>query len=208
MGRLSELLKAHRSRLERNDFMGIGYICKLKRSLLKKILLLSDTHGFLDQKIKSYCSKADEIWHAGDIGKSLVLDELEALKPLRAVYGNIDSHQIRKQAPAFISFNCEGASVLILHIAGYPGRYNSQAKKLIEIHRPQLVVCGHSHILKVMQDKHYRHLHLNPGAAGISGFHKVRTLLRFEIEQGKIQNLEVIELGLRGALSNTVNRTD
>jgi predicted phosphodiesterase len=150
---------------------------------LKKILLLSDTHGFLDQKIKSYCSNADEIWHA-------------------------DSHQIRKQAPVFLSFSCEGVSVLILHIAGYPGRYNSQAKKLIEIHRPQLVVCGHSHILKVMQDKHYHHLHLNPGAAGISGFHKVRTLLRFEIEQGKIQNLEAIELGLRGALSNTVNRTD
>lgn len=175
---------------------------------MKKIVLLSDTHGFLDQKIKSYAAKSDEVWHAGDIGKSSILDELETLKPVRAVYGNIDSHQIRKQAPEFLAFSCQGVSILMLHIAGYPGRYNTRAKKLIEIHQPQLVICGHSHILKVMQDKQYKHLHLNPGAAGISGFHKVRTLLRFELKQGKIQNLEAIELGLRGALSNTINRSD
>jgi putative phosphoesterase len=175
---------------------------------LKKILLLSDTHGYMDQKILSYVAHADEVWHAGDIGKVSVLDQLESIKPLKAVYGNIDSHSIRLQAPEVLSFSCEGVSVLMLHIAGYPGRYNAHAKKLIETHKPKLVICGHSHILKVMQDKRFGHLHMNPGAAGISGFHKIRTLLSFEIDSGKIKNLEAIELGLRGALSNAVDGTD
>ena len=172
---------------------------------LKKIILLSDTHGFLDQKILSYVDHADEVWHAGDIGKLSVLNQLENIKPLRAVYGNIDSHQIRLQAPEVLNFNCEGLQVQMLHIGGYPGRYTSQAKKLIEQHQPKLFICGHSHILKVMQDKKYGHLHMNPGAAGISGFHKIRTLLRFEIESGKINKLEAIEMGLRGALTNAID---
>ena len=175
---------------------------------MKKILLLSDTHGHLDKKIIDYISQADQVWHAGDIGNPMVLDNLTALKPLRAVYGNIDGHEIRLQAPEVLDFNCEGVSVLMLHIAGYPGRYNPQARALITKHKPKLLICGHSHILKVMQDKKNNHLHMNPGAAGISGFHKVRTMLRFEIDKGKIQNLEAIELGARGALANAVDRAD
>ena len=175
---------------------------------MKKILLLSDTHGFIDEKIKSYVTQSDEVWHAGDIGKTSILDELQALKPVRAVYGNIDSHQIRQQAPEVLSFTTEGVQVLMIHIAGYPGRYNSRVKQLIELEQPKLFVCGHSHILKVMQDKKYGHLHMNPGAAGISGFHKIRTLLRFTLQKGEIKNLEAIELGLRGALSNAVNGAD
>ena len=172
---------------------------------MKKILLLSDTHGHMDPKIKTYAEQANEIWHAGDIGKTSVLDELKSINPVRAVYGNIDSHKLRQQAPEILSFNCEGVSVLMIHIAGYPGRYNAKVKQLIETKRPKLFICGHSHILKVMHDKKFGHLHMNPGAAGISGFHKVRTLLRFELEFGQIKNLEAIELGLRGALTNAVN---
>lgn len=175
---------------------------------MKKIVLLSDTHGYIDQKIKNYVAKADEVWHAGDIGKTSILDELASIKPLRAVYGNIDSHKIRQQAAEILSFNCEGIDVMMTHIAGYPGNYNARAKNLITTERPVLFICGHSHILKVMRDKNYGHLHMNPGAVGISGFHKIRTLLRFELDTGEIKNLEAIELGLRGALSNAVNGAD
>ena len=175
---------------------------------MKKILLLSDTHGHLDKKIIGYISRADQVWHAGDIGNPKVLDDLTPLKPLRAVYGNIDGHEIRLQAPEVLYFNCEGISVLMLHIGGYPGRYNPQARALIAKYKPKIFICGHSHILKVMQDKKNNHLHMNPGAAGISGFHKVRTMLRFEIDKGKVQNLEAIELGARGALANAVDRAD
>ena len=118
---------------------------------MKKILLLSDTHGHLDKKITHYISQVDQIWHAGDIGNPKVLDDLTALKPLRAVYGNIDGHEIRLQAPEVLYFNCEGVSVLMIHIAGYPGRYNPQARALIAKYKPKIFICGHSHILKVMQ---------------------------------------------------------
>lgn len=175
---------------------------------MKKILLLSDTHGHLDSKIITYVKQADEVWHAGDIGKLDVLDGLGALKPLRAVYGNIDGDKVRLQAPEVLSFKSEGIRVLITHIANYPGRYTPQARTLISQYKPKLFICGHSHILKVMQDKRNGHLHMNPGSAGISGFHKIRTMLRFELSDGKIQNLEAIELGLRGALSNTIDRTN
>lgn len=187
------------------EIIGDFIFLPLKINFLKKILLLSDTHGFLDQKIKAYAKQADEIWHAGDIGKLSVLDELESIRSVRAVYGNIDCHKIRQQAPEVLSFDCEEVRVLMTHIAGYPGRYNSKVKQLIQTHRPKLFICGHSHILKVMQDKHFGHLHMNPGAAGLSGFHKVRTLLRFELASGQIKNLEAIELGIRGALSDAVN---
>jgi putative phosphoesterase len=175
---------------------------------LKKILLLSDTHGCLDEKILNHVEQADEVWHAGDIGKMSVLDKLAKMKPLRAVYGNIDSHSIRQEAPEYLCFNCEGLKVLMLHIGGSPGRYVPRAKALITEHQPKLFVCGHSHILKVIQDPKYGHLHMNPGAVGISGFHKIRTLLRFQLEDGKINHLEAIELGLRGALPNAVNGAD
>lgn len=180
----------------------------LRYVFLKKILLLSDTHGHMDDKIVSYINQADEVWHAGDIGKIEVLEKIEKLKPLRAVYGNIDGHQVRIGTKEILIFICEGVKVIMTHIAGYPGRYNAKAKELIEKHQPQLFICGHSHILKVMQDKKRNHLHMNPGAVGISGFHKIRTMLRFELHKGKIDQLEAIELGIREALSNAVNRTD
>ena len=172
---------------------------------MKKILLLSDTHGHLDKKIMPFIKNADQIWHAGDIGKLNVLETLEASKPTKAVYGNIDSYKIRLVVPEYLYFKCEGLSVLILHIAGYPGRYGVKAKELIRKHKPDLFVCGHSHILKIMQDKKNGHLHINPGSAGNIGFHNIKTLLRFEIANGKINNLEAIELGLRGSLPNAIN---
>lgn len=175
---------------------------------MKKILLLSDTHSHMDEKIASYAAQADEVWHAGDVGNPEVLDALEAIKPLRAVFGNIDGHSVRLQTEEVLHFTCEGVAVVMTHIAGYPGRYTATAKKLIEKYQPKLFICGHSHILKVMQDKKYGHLHMNPGAVGISGFHKFRTLLRFEIEKGELKNLEAIELGQRGKLTNAVHGTD
>jgi putative phosphoesterase len=168
---------------------------------LKKILLLSDTHGHLDQKILKYIDGADEVWHAGDIGTTAVADGISKIKPLRGVYGNIDGHELRSQFPENQIFSCQGVKVLMTHIGGYPGRYNPRVKKLIQEEKPQLYVCGHSHILKVIPDRKNNHLHMNPGACGIQGFHKVRTLLRFELNKGKIENLEAIELGQRGALS-------
>ena len=175
---------------------------------MKKILLLSDTHGYIDKRILSYVQKADEVWHAGDIGNLDVTDQIEELKPLRAVYGNIDGKYTRVSFPEFQQFYCEQVSVLMTHIGGYPGRYTPRIKELFSKSTPKLFICGHSHILKVMQDKTKGHLHMNPGAAGISGFHKIRTMLRFELSEGKVQNLEAIELGLRGALTNAVDGTD
>lgn len=168
---------------------------------MKKILLLSDTHGHLDQKILKYIDGADEVWHAGDIGTTAVADGISKIKPLRGVYGNIDGHELRSQFPENQIFSCQGVKVLMTHIGGYPGRYNPRVKKLIQEEKPQLYVCGHSHILKVIPDRKNNLLHMNPGACGIQGFHKVRTLLRFELNQGKIENLEAIEFGQRGALS-------
>ena len=168
---------------------------------MKKILLLSDTHGHLDPKIQKYINGADEVWHAGDIGTTAVADGISKIKPLRGVYGNIDGHELRSQFPENQIFSCQGVKVLMTHIGGYPGRYNPRVKKLIQEEKPQLYVCGHSHILKVIPDRKNNLLHMNPGACGIQGFHKVRTLLRFELNQGKIENLEAIELGQRGALS-------
>lgn len=160
-----------------------------------KILLLSDTHGHLDDIILKYASMADEIWHAGDIGDLRVTDELQKLKPLRAVWGNIDDAKARLEFPLHNRFVCEGVDVWITHIGGYPGKYYQGIRKEINENPPKLFICGHSHILKVMPDKKLGLIHMNPGAAGISGFHAVRTMLRFEINAGKIENLEVIEMG-------------
>ena len=168
---------------------------------MKKILLLSDTHGLLDQKIIKYINGVDEVWHAGDIGSTAVADGISSLKTLKGVYGNIDSHELRKQFPENQIFLCEGVKVLMTHIGGYPGRYSSKLKKLILEKKPQLYICGHSHILKVVQDRKNNLLHMNPGACGVHGFHQIRTLLRFELNQGKIEKLEAIELGQRGSLS-------
>ena len=170
---------------------------------MKKILLLSDTHGHLDPKIHKYINGVDEVWHAGDIGSTAIANEISKLKTLKGVYGNVDGHELRSQFPENQIFSCQGVKVLITHIGGYPGRYNSRVKKLIDEEKPQLYICGHSHILKVMKDRKNKLLHMNPGACGIQGFHKLKTLLRFKLNKGKIENLEAIELGKRGAIIAT-----
>ena len=169
---------------------------------MKKILLLSDTHSHIDERILSYVEQADEVWHAGDIGNHSVTDAIEKIKPLRAVYGNIDGKETRLSFPEFQQFYCEKVAVLMTHIGGNPGRYNPKVRTVLSRSFPKLFICGHSHILKVMQDKKYKHLHMNPGAAGVHGFHKVRTMLRFEIDGDQIQNLEAIELGMRGKIQD------
>ena len=160
---------------------------------MKKILLLSDTHGYIGEDIIKYVHQADEVWHAGDIGDLKVTDTIKKLKPLRAVYGNIDNSQARTEFPLHQKFTLEGLRVWITHIGGYPNRYAKGVREKIQQQTPDVFISGHSHILKVMHDKKLNLLHMNPGAAGIHGFHKVRTMLRFEISSGKIQNLEVIE---------------
>ncbi len=160
---------------------------------MKKILLLSDTHGYLDDKILEYVKQADEVWHAGDIGDIKVTDGIKILKPLRAVYGNIDNTNIRVEFPEYKRFKCENVDVWITHIGGYPNRYDIRVRETIKQNPPDLFISGHSHILKVISDKKLNLLHMNPGAIGKYGLHKVRTMLRFEIDGKKIQNLEVIE---------------
>jgi len=161
---------------------------------MKKILLLSDTHSHIDDTILKYVKQADEVWHAGDIGDLKVTDTIKKLKPLRAVYGNIDNAEARGEFPLHNRFMCEGVDVWITHIGGYPGRYSPNIREEIKSNPPKLYITGHSHILKVINDKKLGLLHMNPGAMGTSGFHKVRTMLRFEIDGDKIGNLEVIEV--------------
>ncbi len=160
---------------------------------MKKILLLSDTHSYIDNTILKHVKYADEVWHAGDIGDLSVTDQIQNLKPLRAVWGNIDGDKARAEFPEHNRFNIESVDVWITHIGGYPGRYNIRVREEIKLNPPKLFICGHSHILKVMPDKKLGLLHINPGAIGIHGFHKVRTMLRFTIDNGKIDNLEVIQ---------------
>ncbi|MAZ71935.1 MAG: YfcE family phosphodiesterase [Flavobacteriaceae bacterium] len=160
---------------------------------MKKILLLSDTHSYIDNTILKYVKQADEVWHAGDIGDLHVTDTLKKLKPLRAVYGNIDNTEARAEFPLDNQFMCEEVSVWITHIGGYPGRYNQRIREAIKQNPPRIFITGHSHILKVMPDKKLNLIHMNPGAVGTHGFHKVRTMLRFEIDGREIKNLEVIE---------------
>lgn len=165
---------------------------------MKKIGLLSDTHSHLDEQIFDFFEGCDEIWHAGDIGDLTVADRLEAFRPFKAVYGNIDDKEARLRYPEDLWFDCEGMSVFMTHIGGYPGRYNKRVRQLLAEKPPALFICGHSHILKVMPDEKLKLLHINPGACGRHGFHKVRTIVRFQIEESRLSNLEVIELGLRG----------
>ena len=162
--------------------------------------MLSDTHGYLDPKIFDYFKICDEVWHAGDIGDETVSDQLAKFKPFKAVFGNIDGQRIRITYPEDQIFSCEDVKVFITHIGGYPGNYFPEARKKIAEHKPDLFICGHSHILKVMRDTKYNLLHINPGAAGKSGFHKIKTIVRFEVNGKRIENLEVIELGLRGEI--------
>ena len=168
---------------------------------MTKIGLLSDTHGYLDPKIFNYFKSCDEIWHAGDFGTIEVSDQLEKFKPLKGVYGNIDGTELRKIHPLIQCFEIEGFKVLMTHIGGYPGKYSPQVKELLAIEKPNIFICGHSHILRIMSDKNYNNLlFINPGAAGKEGFHKIKTIVRFNLDKGKISNMEVIELGNRGEI--------
>ena len=169
----------------------------INRDLATKILLLSDTHGHIDDKVLAYCREADEVWHAGDIGDPQVTDRIQEMVPLRAVYGNIDGHEIRSQFPLDNRFTVEEVEVWITHIGGYPGRYEPRVREVLRNNPPKLFIAGHSHILKVQYDKKHRLLHMNPGAVGKYGFHTARTMLRFEIEKSDIKNLEVIEFPRR-----------
>ncbi len=164
---------------------------------MTKILLLSDTHSYIDDRILDYAKEADEIWHAGDFGNMEVIEALEKIKPLKGVYGNIDDAKIRTIFPEVNHFTCEEVDVLMIHIGGYPGKYTPLTKQEILKKKPQLFISGHSHILKAMFDDKNQILHLNPGACGKSGWHKVRTMMRFTIDQKEIKDLEVIELGTR-----------
>jgi len=164
---------------------------------LKNILLLSDTHSFLDPKTIKYINQADEIWHAGDIGDLHVTDTIKKLKPLRAVYGNIDDAKARLEFPLHNRFFCEDVDVWITHIGGSPNKYNPSIRTEITNNPPKLFICGHSHILKVQFDKKLNLLHLNPGAVGNYGFHQVKTMLRFTIDGKNIKDLEIIEIEKR-----------
>ncbi|MBE9666330.1 metallophosphoesterase family protein [Mucilaginibacter boryungensis] len=161
---------------------------------MTRIGLLSDTHSYIDDNILSHFNNCDEIWHAGDFGNMEVADRLSALKPLRGVYGNIDGGDVRKTFPEHLRFKCEEVDVWMTHIGGYPGRYNPAIRSEIYTKPPKLFICGHSHILKVMFDEKIKCLHINPGAAGKQGWHKVRTLIKFCISDEKIHTLEAVEL--------------
>ncbi|GAB4329205.1 MAG: metallophosphoesterase family protein [Bacteroidales bacterium] len=164
---------------------------------MKKIGLISDTHGFVHPELFKFFDSVDEIWHAGDIGAVEVIHQLEDFKPVRAVYGNIDGYPLRHMLPEKLSFTCEAVRVAIIHIGGYPGRYSPAGRELIRKSSPKLFISGHSHILKVMYDHKFDLLHINPGAAGISGLHKKITWVRFEIHDSDIRNLEIHEIGRR-----------
>jgi hypothetical protein len=166
---------------------------------MQRILLLSDTHNHFDSSLSKYADSCDEIWHAGDIGDSTVSDALLQLKPLRAVYGNIDGQGIRKQFPAVLNFKCENVSILMTHIGGKPDSYSAATRELLLHYRPHVFICGHSHILLIKRSTQFGHLHLNPGAAGIHGFHHVKTMLRFVVDNERLRNMEVIELGPRAS---------
>ncbi len=165
---------------------------------MKKILLLSDTHSYIDTQILKFVKQADEVWHAGDIGDLHVTDTIKSLKPLRAVYGNIDDADARLEFPLDNKFTVENVTVWMTHIGGYPGKYNQRIREELQHISPKLFICGHSHILKVQFDKKLNILHLNPGAAGNHGFHKIRTMIRFTVDKDQIKNMEVIELAKRG----------
>ncbi len=166
-----------------------------------KIGLLSDTHSYLDHKVLEHFRNCDEIWHAGDIGDPVVTEQLQKLKPVKAVFGNIDTKELQAVWPEDLYWEVEGVRVLMTHIGGTPPRYNPRVRKLIELQKPQLFICGHSHILKIGRDaEHGNLLFVNPGAAGNHGFHVMKTVVRFEVVHGEVKSMEVIELGRRGAL--------
>ena len=164
---------------------------------MTRIGLISDTHNYLDDAVFRHFDQCDEIWHGGDFGTADISDRLKAFKPLKGVYGNIDGYEIRSEFPEKLRFACEGINVFMTHIGGYPGRYSPAIKPELFTDPPQLFISGHSHILKIIYDDKIKCLHMNPGAAGKHGWHKVRTLIRFVIDGNNMKNCEVIELGPR-----------
>tara|TARA_B100001113_G_C20880833_1_gene522586 strand:- start:241 stop:732 length:492 start_codon:yes stop_codon:yes gene_type:complete len=161
---------------------------------MKKISLLSDTHSVLDERFIPHLKDSDEIWHAGDIGSLVIYDKLNEISKVKAVYGNIDNHQIRITLASELFFKCEGLNIYMTHIGGYPGKYSKAVKEKIEKTKPDIFICGHSHILKVMNDKINNLLFINPGAAGNHGIHQVKTIVQFIINEKKISDLKIIEL--------------
>ncbi len=162
---------------------------------MTRILILSDTHSFLDPRLKKHIKSSDVVWHAGDIGDISVMDEIKAIKPVIGVHGNIDNHIVKTEYPKTRIFKIHGKKVIITHIAGYPNRYNPLALNLIDLEQPDIFICGHSHILKMMYDQKLNHLHINPGACGKHGFHKIQTAVKLEIlESGEVKSCEIIEL--------------
>ena len=172
---------------------------------MKKIAIISDTHSFWDKKIYNLIYECDEVWHAGDFGYSEeIVKNIEKFN-IKGVYGNIDGQKIRKRYSKILKFHCENIKVLITHIGGYPNKYRPEIKEEIKKYKPDLYICGHSHILKIMYDKKYNVLHINPGAAGKEGFHKVRTMVLLEIHGKEIKNVQVAELGPRTKLTKSMN---
>lgn len=163
-----------------------------------KVGIISDTHGFLDPRVFEAFEGCDEIWHAGDFGSVEVAEELEAFVPLRGVFGNIDGREIRTKFPRDLRFDCDGVDVWITHIAGRPGRYDSRVRQQLADDPPDVLICGHSHIVSVENDDRYQVKYMNPGAAGHQGFHVMRTLLKAEFVAGSIRNMSLVELGPRG----------
>lgn len=170
------------------------------RPLAMKIGLLSDTHGHLEPTIPAYFEDCDEIWHAGDIGENRVLESLQQLKSVKAVFGNIDTQAFRSSLPEDLWMTYEGVTIWMTHIGGAPPNYNPRVKRILKERKPAIFICGHSHILKVVRDPVYNLLYINPGAAGNHGFHAMKTMMRFELLKGELKNVEVIELGKRGYL--------
>lgn len=161
---------------------------------MRRIGILSDTHGYWGEDLEDFFGECDELWHAGDIGNVETARAIGAFKPLRGVYGNIDDYMLRLEFPEFLRFQCEEVDVLVTHIGGYPGRYDRKVSSIFQAKPPQLFICGHSHILKVMFDKSFNLLHINPGAAGKSGLHTVRTAIRLTIDEDRMKDLEVLEI--------------
>lgn len=164
---------------------------------MRRIGLLSDTHHYLDDAVFRHFEECDEVWHCGDFGKEDIIDKLEAFRPFKGVYGNIDGYDVRSRVPEVNAFTCEDVRVLMIHIGGYPGRYSPLAKKEMATFKPNLFISGHSHILKIIYDDKLQCLHMNPGAAGKHGWHKTRTLIRFTVDGSEMKNCEVIGLGKR-----------
>jgi putative phosphoesterase len=166
-----------------------------------RIGLMSDTHSYLDPRVLEAFADCDEVWHAGDLGTAAVAEEIERVKPLKAVWGNIDGPELRGRFPEELRWRCEGVSFFMLHITGYPGRWSKGLAQKLRADPPDVVIGGHSHILKIVRDPKLGLLHLNPGACGHHGFHQMRTVLRFEVKDGKLAGMQIVELGLRGMTS-------